>query len=74
MKAFFEGNPPAVQLTFHEIEGEKLSEELEGLVENMGVDLLVMYKPKRGLFQRLFHKSQTKFMSLHTRVPLLVLN
>lgn len=74
LKAFFEGNPPALQLTFHEIEGDKLSEELEDLVENMEVDLLVMYKPKRSLFQSLFHKSRTKFMTLHTRVPLLVLN
>lgn len=74
LEAFLAGHLVALQQTFHTLKGEHLSKELEDLVNNVGVDLLVMFKPKRGLFNRIFHKSQTKLMSLHTKVPLLILN
>ena len=37
------------------------------------LDLLVMPSQHRDLFSRLFHKSMTKQMALHSKVPLLVL-
>jgi len=50
-----------------------VEEELTDFEETWDVDLLVMSKPNRGFFQRLFHRSVTKELALHTDVPLLVL-
>ncbi len=73
LEAFFKDHAPTLQITFHNIASANVEDELEDFVGTWGVDLLVMYKPQRKLFERIFHSSLTKKTVLHTETPLLVL-
>jgi len=43
-------------------------------IDEKQVDLLVLAKHNRSWFDRLFHRSFSKRMAFHTKIPLLVLN
>lgn len=73
LQDFFDDHPPGLQVTFHSIAAKNVEKELEDFENTWEVDLLIMAKPHRGFFERLFHKSMTKRMALNTIVPLLVL-
>lgn len=56
-------------------------EEKDGVMESINLfinekhaDLLVMAKHNRNFFDRIFHRSLSKQMAYHTKIPLLVLN
>jgi len=74
METFFKENAPAIDISFHCIFTEDMVEDLNTFIDNHNIATMVMFKPKRTFFERLFHKSFTKKMALHTEVPLLVLN
>lgn len=60
-------------LDFYNIDGSgDLEQTIFDFIERHKVDLLVMRKHKRGFFEGLFHKSLTKKLAYHTRIPLLV--
>lgn len=73
MEEFFKDHPPGLQVTFHQIATKSVEKELKAFEETWNVDLMVMAKPRRGFFERLFHKSMTKRLALNTTTPLLVL-
>jgi len=73
VRAFFDGRTPALQITFHEVVSENVVDELEDFANTWDVDLMVMYKPRRNFFERLFHKSVIRKEAFNTHVPLLVL-
>ncbi len=73
LKEFFANNPIALQITFHTLEEESIEIGLEAFANEWNLDLLVMTSPHRDVFGQLFHKSMTKQMALHSKVPLLVL-
>lgn len=68
----FEDGEPAFAFEIAEIEGETVSDGLSSYAETAGVDLAVMVTQRRGLWNQLFHKSQTKQMVFATNIPLLV--
>lgn len=72
LKHFFESKDFNSEIRFHHIHGTELNKSLNKFVEEEGVNFLVMYQPSRNFWSRLFHKSQTKKMAIHTHVPLLV--
>lgn len=57
----------------HVKEGD-VTETIDQYVDKLNIDLLVMAKHNRGFFDRLFHRSLSKKMAYHSRVPLLVVN
>ncbi len=73
LEAFFVNNPIALQMTFHTFEEASIETGLEDFANEWNLDLLVMSSPHRDVFSRLFHKSMTKQMALHSKAPLLVL-
>lgn len=73
MKAFFEDHPSGLQMTYHRIATKSVEKELTEFEDTWNVDLMIMAKPHRSFFKRLFHKSMTKQMALNTTVPLLIL-
>lgn len=73
MKEFFKDNPPGLQVSFHSIAAKSVETELKEFEETWEVDLMVMAKPNRSFFERLFHKSMTKQMAFNTTIPLLIL-
>jgi len=72
LETFFSHHAPSLQIKFHNLEGGDLATTLNEFAETFDVDLLVMTTPHRNFFERMFHKSQTRHMALHTRIPLLV--
>ncbi len=74
MEAFFAENAPTIDISFHCIFAENMAEDLNVFIDHHNISTMVMYKPKRGFFERLFHKSFTKKMAMKTEVPLLILN
>ncbi|MDX1408879.1 MAG: universal stress protein, partial [Saprospiraceae bacterium] len=73
LKDYFASRSPVLQVSFHEEEGDHVWTALNSYVDNHDVDLLVMHTPHRSFLERLRHQSQTRQMSLHSHVPLLVL-
>lgn len=57
---------------FTMVEGRTIEEAMDAYIDEKNVDVLVMYIPKRKLWERIFHTSFTKKMTFHTKTPLLV--
>lgn len=72
LKGVFADNVPALQLQFHEIEGDSVTDTLDEFIEMRNIDMLVMFAPHHNLLRRLFHRSNTKKMAMETHVPLLL--
>jgi nucleotide-binding universal stress UspA family protein len=51
-----------------------ISEAIEDFIETHNTNLLVLAKHNRSFFDRLFHRSLSKKMAYHTKIPLLVLH
>ncbi len=73
MEAFLENQSPDTKVEIHNIPAKDLESDLNDFIKNQQVDLLVMYQPEHSLWERLFAKSVTKQMAIHTKVPFLVL-
>jgi nucleotide-binding universal stress UspA family protein len=61
-----------VDINLTELKSDTVDHGLDSYVHEEGVDLLLMYRPHRTLFERIFHNSATKKVALHSTVPLLV--
>lgn len=72
LKGVFSENVPALQLQFHEVQGESVPETLDEFVELHNIDMLIMFAPHHNILQRLFHRSNTRKMAMETHVPLLL--
>lgn len=53
-------------------EGKDLEHALDNYIKAKNIDVLVMFMPRRKLWERLFHSSFTKQMTFHTSTPLLI--
>ncbi|MBK8490135.1 MAG: universal stress protein [Saprospirales bacterium] len=49
-------------------------EGVEEFVEGFDVDLLALVGQERGFFEKLFHKSLTRNMVIHSEIPVFILN
>lgn len=58
-------------LQFATIEEDDVIEGLDNYLEKEQVDLLAMLTHRRNLLERIFHKSVTRKMAIHTHLPLL---
>jgi len=59
--------------SFHSVIGDDLSESLENFLKVNGIDLLAMLPREHSFLERLFGKSETRRVALHTQTPLLSL-
>ncbi len=55
------------------IYGENVATMLDEYIKQEPVDVLTLVRTSRNLWERLFHKSITKKLALHARVPMLIL-
>lgn len=67
-------NMPGIGYTSVEIKCSDIEEGVVKYAEDIGADLIAMGTLRRGFLENLFHRSITKRMAFHTRVPLLVLH
>ncbi len=64
---------PDIDISFHNLIGKDKIDLLENFINRQEAQLLVMYRPQRSFFERLFHSSMTRKVVLHAPVPLLIL-
>jgi hypothetical protein len=55
-------------------QGESVIESINTFIFNNHSNMIVMAKHNRNFFDKLFHRSLSKQMAYHTKIPLLVLN
>lgn len=55
-----------------EVGSDTVSHGLDSYVHEQGIDLVLMLRPKRKLFDRIFHRSKTKEVALNASVPVMV--
>jgi nucleotide-binding universal stress UspA family protein len=77
-RALFEVNykysDPEKPFVFQKMVGEDVTEKLHEYAFYHKTDLFVFVTPRRGFWQNLLHKSQTKHMVLNTHTPVLVVH
>jgi nucleotide-binding universal stress UspA family protein len=54
------------------VNNNSVVEGLDNYIKANEIDVMALFIPKRRLWERLFHSSVTKKMTLHTRIPILV--
>ncbi|GAA5036856.1 universal stress protein UspA [Marivirga lumbricoides] len=59
---------------FHFMKDEDIEFALENFAQKKNIDLLVIYPRKKGLFERIFGKSESKSIIFHSKIPLLALS
>jgi len=62
------------RMKFEEINSNDVTSAIETYVQTTGADILGMALHRRNLFERLFHKSKTKEIAHHAKIPLLSLH
>ena len=62
------------KIDFFNIAGDHIEQTILDFIENQHIDMLVMRKHKRNFFENLFHRSLTKKMAYHSKIPILVFN
>jgi nucleotide-binding universal stress UspA family protein len=60
-------------LTTIHLRGEDFQQTLENYINDNEIDILSMINYKKGFLESILHKSMTKSMSYHTKIPLLVI-
>lgn len=70
---FFEEKDTALQFTFHEITTKDKVNEMLIFLKDYDIDMLAAYRPHRGFWESILHKSFTNKMALETKVPLLII-
>lgn len=76
LEAFFkvsEHPTEALQLTFHQLDRDSVTDGLHDFIEYYEVDLLAMFAPHHNLVARLFTPSVTRKMVFEAPVPILLL-
>lgn len=75
LKQFFTESDFVHPITFCTLEADKgqVAKAINGFAEEHQTDMLVLFRPDRGLLESLLHHSITKEIVLSTKVPVLVL-
>lgn len=68
----FADGSPDFGFEFEDIEGADVSEALGTYAQQHAIDLVVMVARKRSFWESFFHRSKTKHMTLHAKLPLMV--
>ena len=61
-------------VTYHFLASDKTEESILNFIYAHGIDLLVVMPKHHNLFQKLFQKSHSKQLILHSQVPVMALN
>jgi len=63
-----------IEHSFKFLEGKDIEEEILAYTKDENIDLLVVVTRKRNFFERLFHKSMSKKLTMHSSVPIMILS
>jgi len=71
---FFTENAPQIDIRFYSFYRKDMIKGLNEFIDNHNISLMVLYKPKRNFFEKLFHKSFTRMMYNKSHLPLLIIH
>ncbi len=71
-KHYFAETSSKLDIEFYSIPAKDRVQDMNEFIEEQGINVLTMYKPKRSLFESIFHQSYTQQMAKYTTIPLLV--
>lgn len=63
---------PGISINFAEIKGNTVMEGLLEYADSQHVDLLIFVSKHRNFWEKIIHKSATREMALHSKLPMLV--
>ncbi|MAD96227.1 MAG: hypothetical protein CMB99_02770 [Flavobacteriaceae bacterium] len=72
LKEYFNEALPGTDVELYNLASKDKLNDMENFIKEEHVNFFVMFKPKRGFFESLFHKSWTKEMAMHATIPLLI--
>lgn len=72
MEDIFKGGEPPFGFEIAEVSGDSISDAVGTYASEHHANAVGMVTRHRGLFEQLFHKSQTKDLAMHTKLPLVV--
>jgi nucleotide-binding universal stress UspA family protein len=61
------------QVHFAQVKSPDVESGILSMVESIPADLVAIYRPERPFLENLFHKSLSKQLAMHAKVPLLVM-
>jgi len=61
-------------LSFQILTGKSVTESLESYINSDATNIMVMSTQQRNFFERLFEKSNTKKLALHSDIPLMAIH
>ncbi len=70
----FDNGEPPFAFEFANIKSADIEASINQYAEMEKIDMIVMATRQRSFWEQLFHKSHTKQMALHARLPLLILH
>lgn len=73
-KDLIDKEEPGFAFEIEEIEGEDVTAAINAFVQKEEIDLVVMVVKKRGFWDGIFHRSQTRRMALHAGKPIMMLH
>jgi nucleotide-binding universal stress UspA family protein len=73
LKELFKEKHPELELEISSVYNENVIEAIDEYAKNTNVDMIAMGTKNRSFFDRIFHKSITREMALHSELPLLIL-
>lgn len=62
------------KINFHIVEKEDVEASILEFIDNHSIDILALLSHKRGFFEGLFHKSMTKLLAFHSKIPVLAMH
>lgn len=65
-------NKPFAEMEFIVTSAESVEKGILNYLEDHNIDLIAVYKPNRGFWERLYHSSVTRKLLIKSRIPLLV--
>ena len=72
LETYIQEKPLGLESNIHSVSGANLTETLNDFAAESGADLIIMPSPHRNLFERLFHKSETRKMAMYAEIPIFV--
>lgn len=72
LEQYFKETNPDLKVELFNLPTFDRLKDLINFITREQVNIFVMYKPKRGFFESLFHSSWTKELAMHSSIPVLV--
>ena len=72
LELYFKETNPDLDVELFNLPIHDKLKDMNNFIKREHINVFIMFKPKRGFFESLFHSSWTKELAMHSSIPLLV--